>query len=403
MNIPETVVHSYRNFFVKTVSRSLQTAYKSITDTPIVTHDVQDRGLAALEFAPKPQIAPTVWYRAKELFLILSPKMEQSGRWDEWYPYLEQGVKMSIAFSDQRTEGELYLQIGILWQRRGHFQFAIERFEAAIACAKNVGGSVVWASGLNRLGFVAKQQHRLEEAVSYAEEALALIPENHAQRELSYAVLGMVSSCLREYGKAVHYFQRSLDICEAHGDQYQIAMRSGDLALALNHQGASQAAFELIDEAIIRLKRINAPVDVAINQMNLGIMYGSSGELQTALEYFAMAKPILEKVSNGFNLACLYNNQGYCYYKLQQWQDAERLYKVSLYQWQHLENWHSYANTLDGLGLVYDKQGRWDDAIRTFKEALQLLEEKVNKDECQHLFQEITANLEDVYQRSAHR
>ena len=401
MNRSEIVVHSYRTFFVKTVSRSLQTAYNSINGTSIVTHDIQDRGLAALEFAPKPQIAPTVWQSAKKLFLILSPRMEQAGRWDEWYPYLEQGMKMSIVLSDRQAEGALSLQVGILRQRRGEFQLAIQHFEHAVESAKQVGDVTIWAAGLNRLGFVAKQQHRLEEAVNYAQVALALLPEGHSQREMSYAVLGMVSLNRRDYEKAVAYFQRSLDICKSSGVQYRIAMRLGDLGSALNRQGRSQTAFEMISEAITIFKRIDAPIDLAINQMNLGVIAGCLGRLDEALDYFAWAKPVLERVSNAFNLACLYNNQGYCYYKMQQWQDAERLYKVSLHQWKQIENWHSYANTLDGLGQVYNKQGRQDEAIQTFKDALQILEDKFPKEECQHLSQEITEHLEDVYRRAA--
>ena len=94
MSRPKATVQSYQNFFVKTVSRSLGTSYDSMIKASDVTNDLADRGLAALDMALKPQIGPAVWDQTKQLLLTLSPKMEQAGRWEQWYPYLEKGLTM---------------------------------------------------------------------------------------------------------------------------------------------------------------------------------------------------------------------------------------------------------------------------------------------------------------------
>ena len=397
MSTPQTAVQSYQNFFVKTVSRSLGTAYDSITNAPDVTNDLADRGLAALDMALKPQIGPAVWDQTKELLLTLSPKMEQAGRWEQWYPYLEKSLAMSTTQSDQQAEGAVQLQVGIFRQRRGQFNEAIGCFEHAITCAKAVEDESLWASGLNRLGFVASQQHRMTEASNYIEQAFELMTEDDTQRELSYSVLGMMSIGLREYQQAVQYFQQSLEICQKNGDKHQIAVRLDNVGVSLHFQGSSQAALEKLDESAKILEEINAPIQLAITRMNQGIAYRSLGDHQTALLYYAETKPILEKALNTFNLASLYNNQGVCYYHLQRWQEAEELFQVSLLEWQHLENWVNYANTLDGVGMVYYNQGRLEEAVETFKNALQILSDKTDRDVSHHLSQEIAEHLEDTY------
>ena len=403
MSTPQTAVQSYQNFFVKTVSRSLGTAYDSITNAPDVTNDLADRGLAALDMALKPQIGPAVWDQTKELLLTLSPKMEQAGRWEQWYPYLEKSLAMSATQSDQQAEGAIQLEIGILRQRRGQFNEAIGCFKHTITCAKAVEDNSLRASGLNRLGFVASQQHRMTEASNYIEQAFELMSEDDPQRELSYSVLGMVAMGLREYQKAVQYFQQSLEICQKNGDKHQIAVRLDNVGIALHYQGSSEMALETLDKSVKILEELNAPIQLAITKMNQGVVYEGLHEPQKALDYYAETKPILEKAINGFNLANLYNNQGVCYYWLQQWQAAEDLYQASLLQWQQLENWLYYANTLDGLGLVYRDAGRLEEAVKTFKDALQILSDKTEKDVSHHLSQEITEHLEDTYIRLANR
>ena len=365
-----------------------------------VTNDLADRGLAALDMALKPQIGPAVWDQTKQLLLTLSPKMEQAGRWEDWYPYLEKSLEMSTTQSDQQAEGAIQLQIGILRQRRGQFKVAIECFEHAIVCAKAVEDNSLWASGLNRLGFIASQQHRMAEASNYIDQAFELMTEDDPQRELSYSVLGMIAMGLREYQEAVQYFQQSLDICRKNEDRHQIAVRLDNIGIALYFQGSSQGALKSLEQSVKILETINAPIQLAVTQMNQGIVYEGLNDLQKALYYYAEAKPILEKAINGFNLGGLYNNQGFCYYKLQRWQEAEQVYQASLHQWEQLENWLYYAHVLDGLGLVYRSTDRLEEAIQTYKDALQILSDKTDRDVSHHLSKEITEHLEDTYSQS---
>ncbi|MEM7538644.1 MAG: tetratricopeptide repeat protein [Chloroflexota bacterium] len=377
--------------------RSLQASFKELTDTPDFTDEVRERALNMLDLAFKPQIAEIIWPQTRQIILELSPKMEHSGYWDSWQPYLDRGLALSRTVQDKQAEGAIGVQIGIFQQRQGKVASAVEWYEWGMACAQAVDDKEVWAIALNRLGFTASQQYKVTEASDYIQQALELLSEDNPKIEFCYYVLGNIALCVHEPAKAAQYFRQSIDICQRTGDKHRMGINLNNLGNALHEQGMSKDALEIFAQAIQLWTEIENPVELAITKMNQGIVHDDLNKPFNALKCYSEAKPILEKSSNSANLAKLYNNQGYSYSKLEKWCEAKTLYQASLIQFQQIEHWLEYASVLDGLGLIYLKQGQLHKAAKTFEDALQILSDLTEDRVQEYLFQEITEHLQEAY------
>ncbi|MEM7539747.1 MAG: tetratricopeptide repeat protein, partial [Chloroflexota bacterium] len=250
MAIEKSAVLPEHNFLQQMVIRSLKTAYRTLTTTQAFTIEVRNRALGALEGVFDLQMTETLWAKVRKLVLALSPKMEQSGFWSGWLLYLQRALQMSREFFDKQAEGKISMQIGIFQQRQGQLDKAREWFHESIECAKETDDTLLWATTLNQLGFMASMQHKPTEASAYVNQALELMSDSDLQQEYSYFILGNVSLSLNEPQTATNYFQKSIHICQQHKNQTQIASRYNSLGNSLTAQGMYYEALDVYVNAM---------------------------------------------------------------------------------------------------------------------------------------------------------
>src|SRR5215217_6778591 len=98
--------------FTEYVRRGLRfTLRQGLASPGVLAEEIREQALALLDLSLPVE---TVWPQARDLLLAMAPKMEQAGFRDEWFPFLEAGLRQSEQQGDRLTAAEVQFQLGLL-------------------------------------------------------------------------------------------------------------------------------------------------------------------------------------------------------------------------------------------------------------------------------------------------
>ena len=274
---------------------------------PVPPADV-DQALHLLGFSLK---LSESWLSARELTLMLAPKMEQQGARHELEAVLESALVKSKEYGDLAAEAELRWHLGVLCHLQARYPEARVHLEASVALYERLGTGREQARALTRLASVARQQRRLDEAERLIEEAFSLRSPGEPPVAYALSVRGQIALEQSRYDQAAELFQQALDLSEAGEDRRMAAWLWVNRGMALWRLGRIQEAGACYHRAIELFDLVDDPVHQAVALMDLGILHSMQNEPTEALAYYAQAEPILRKAGDNHHLALLYNNIGY--------------------------------------------------------------------------------------------
>lgn len=334
--------------------------------------DLRDRARHLLTFSLK---LPAAWPQARELLIALAPKMEQAGhRDDAWLRYLQQGLAQSQALRDGPAEAELQLQVGFLYQLRNQYDQATAHLNTSIQRFAQAGDARGQARAVARLAYVCWLQRRHNRAEALAQDALALLAEDDAERGFSLAILGMIAADRQEWDRAESCLRKAVAYAEQAGDHRLLAKRSNWLGLCLQYQRKHDEALVCYQTASSWFERLGDTVEKVAADVNIGNVYSEIGQFKTALQIYEKVEPVWYVVQDESHLARLHNNKGYAYSKDGQYHQARDEYQRSIHFWRNTTDRASLINVLDGLSIVYMQMGNYKQAIAILEEALAELE-----------------------------
>jgi tetratricopeptide (TPR) repeat protein len=372
-------LNNYRSTFQQFIHAGLRASLARVQAAePIVPEVERQQAWHMLSFALG---APEVWEATRSLLLALAPKMEQAGFRQEWLPYLEQGVQVSQHQQDYLAEAELALQIGILQRLLSKFDLARQWLTASLTQSvafKQIDNQV---QALNELAWLDYLQQRYQGAAAYAQQALALIGDNGAERGMSYRVLGMIASDQERWQEAETYHRMTVEIFEAEGSLRKIARGLANLADALRGQGRFQESILYHQRVIGVFKGLGDVHHLAIAQMNLGIVYHKCQEVEQALIHYQKADGLFRKLYDKINLAHNCTNLGISYLGHHEIAKAEKNFCEAITIYQELEETGWRLNAMDGLAMALIADQRFDKAMDLLEQALTVLptvQESVN-------------------------
>lgn len=385
---------NYPTTFRAYILGTVRYALAQVQATPNLLPDaVRQQALHALSYALD---LPEAWPLTRDLLLAMAPKMEQAGHREDWMPYLERGLNRSQEISDIPAMANLHLQLGMLWQFLSKFDIACNHLHASATSFANLNDVSNHAKVLNRLGYIARLQRQYQEAKAYVEQALRLLTSEDLGRQFCYFVLGTIALDEGAWERAVQNFRHSLTLCEKMHDQRLIALRLGNLGLALYEQGNYTDAIDCCEQSIALFEVVQDPVQQAIIRMNLGNIYLLKQELKKALELYVIAEVVLKVAQDEFHLALVIMNQGIVWCCLHHWEQAEQLFLDALERWRRLSNVRWEVNTMEELGQCYFDQGLYKEASAIFQKALIQLQLIRNEPGYDPLYQSIIRRLNDV-------
>ncbi|MDL1897098.1 tetratricopeptide repeat protein [Anaerolineae bacterium CFX7] len=138
--------------------------------------------------------------------------------WAEWIEWSEYGIAACRALDDERGEGAIVGNLGLVYADKGEWDKAIEFYQQSLVTKERVGDVQGMAQTFNNLGLV------------YADKG--------------------------EWDKAIELYQQSLEISERLGDVVGISITEWNIGELYEKQGKLDEAIRMMERAIIVHERI---------------------------------------------------------------------------------------------------------------------------------------------------
>jgi tetratricopeptide (TPR) repeat protein len=282
----------------------------------------------------------------------------------------EQCSRWSEAQFILQALGELYKRTG----RRPEFRMLRDRglgcvgqdLKTAKAQGKNAFDLWMYIKGVdaNELlqirdlaGAVAVHQEILDELLSLNDPSV----DNNVA--VAYHQLGIVAEEQRQFGTAIDYYQKALEIFEEAGDWHSAASDYHQLGIVAQEQRQFDTAIEYYQKAL-KIRESAGDLHRAANQYHqLGIVAQEQRQFDTAIEYYQKALKIREDAGDWHNAASDYHNLGVVAQEQRQFDTAIKYYQKALKIREDAGDWHRAANQYHQLGIVAQKQRQFDAAI----------------------------------------
>jgi hypothetical protein len=154
--------------------------------------------------------------------------------------------------------------------------------------------SEAWA--LTQLGSLRSLQHKPEEALHYAEKALAFYQQRGYRKWLSLTlpIVGRAYRDRGEYEPALKLFEDQVKLGEQLGDQFQVGMADLDIGNVLSDEEQYPNALQSFDKSYDIFKSLKADSYIAYAAENRASMLWQLGRSAKASEALSEASSIIE-------------------------------------------------------------------------------------------------------------
>jgi tetratricopeptide (TPR) repeat protein len=361
----------YNDVFDAYINASAQIVLNQLHDNShSISSELKAQALLTLSYTLR---KAGTWSWAKEILLVMAPKMEQAALWDEWLPYLERGITTSRQVQDPDGNIQLALHLGRLHRLRGAFAPARQWLKHAATQAEIVRDGRSQALAFNQLAYVARLQSCYSEAHAYVTQALAHLDADDTERATSFWVLGTMAQDQKEWAQAIRHHTSALEIWQRVGNRQRAAWSLQNLGDTFRQMGYYDEAARHLRESICLLEQLQDRVNHAIACMNLGVFHVHQDQPDEALALFTLAEKVFREAGDPLHLAMVNNNLAVARRMQQAWLPAIQAAQASVYLWEALGDAKSLVNTLGELGLAYQGAGNIDEAIAIFERALVVL------------------------------
>lgn len=382
---------TYTSKFQQYLRRNLAYVLTLMRQTEtILSNQLCEQAMHTLSYALR---VPTVWPETNALLLTMSPKMEHAGYRQEWIPYLHRGLEVAETIGERPIIAEYNLQLGLLYRLLNAFGEATNYLTTALDLFGQIDTPIDQARSLNELAWVEHLQQRNHIAHAHAENALALLPEDHIERGMSLRVQGMaaIGDNRPQDGERLH--SEALNIFTEAGDQRRAAWSKHNLAFALQRQQKFDEAMVYYQQAAETLEGLGDKYHFLVVQINLGLLLSEKGNLEIALEYFSQAEPVAQTFGDKRHLANIYTNFGLVYLKLDRYQAGEKAFRQAIQYYQEIGNVGWSINAMDGLAMIFLAQKQYDQAKDILEAALDMLPQDAEPILYEHLTSSLNAHL----------
>lgn len=346
----------YAALFREYIQRGVQARLAAVRSAgPALPVEEREQSLHTLEFALE---LPDAWPEARELLIVLAPKLEQAGYRQDWIPFLQRGIEQCRESGDAAGQAEMETHLGMLYVVMGRMDEARALFQASAGRCQALGDAAGQARALNREAYLDRLQQRSQSAGQLVQQALDLLAPDNVEWCFSHFVLGILAVDRRDWPQALSHLSEAMDGWQRRGDPVMVARSLTNLGMAQRGAGQYGEAIASYTQAIAIMAEMGDPVNEAVTRMNLGNVYWATGQPQTALEHYLLAEPILRRTDDQLRLARVNTTIGIVSTQLGRWEQAHAALATAIDLNRLVGDPRSIANALDALGELYLAQGQ---------------------------------------------
>lgn len=293
----------------------------------------------------------------------------------------------------------------------GPLKDQIAQHEQKLATARVAGIVKEETTELNILGFLYRQAGKMQKALDYLNEALAIEQNTGSQagQALTEITMGRVYTDMGQEDKAMALFNQALAVWRKLGIRQAEATTLNSMGRAYNNLGQREEALKYLNDALAIWREVNksqgnrrmmstrdrlrnlgqlkdlkeqrdampekwreesGPAGEASTLDNLGRTYSDMGQGMQALDYFNQALPLWRATGEHGGEALTLNNIGRTYADLGMKQKSLESYNQALAIWREVGNRQGEASTLNNIGRFYRDLGLQQSALDYYNQAL---------------------------------
>jgi len=221
-----------------------------------------------------------------------------------------------------------------------------------------------------------------DEGLKYGKQGLALAEKLKWKRGVAYAykvIAGNYGYGKSEYGPALEYSLKSLEVFKEMGDSTGMAKILGDLGVLYWFQSDYPNALKYYFDALKINEALGIKNEMAATLCNIGIIYNNQEDYPKALDYMLRANRIDEELGNKSGVAANLGNIAEIYISLSDTTKAFEYSLKSLRLYEELGDKYGIARNFGSLGGIYTSKREYGQALEYFFKALKATEELGNK------------------------
>jgi tetratricopeptide (TPR) repeat protein len=237
---------------------------------------------------------------AWKLAVVASGFLELSSYWDDWKSVQETGVQAARLLGD-RTGEALNIQIlGDAFWRTGDLEGARGRYEQSAAISHELGISWIEGFALRGIGLTFQDQGMTELALPMFQASLRLFREAGFRRGegMSLAIIGKCAMTAGDAHQAISAADEAIALLQEIADDWSVAWTRLDLATALEHAGRDADAMNVLSLAAEEFARFKDRRCEARSLVPLGQLRRRHGDLPGAHSAWRRALDLYEEAGD---------------------------------------------------------------------------------------------------------
>jgi tetratricopeptide (TPR) repeat protein len=237
------------------------------------------------------------------------------------------------------------------------------------------------AEALNNLGYQARQQASITDALNYFNQSLEIRKKLKDSRGIATSLqnIGTLYDDLGNIPLALKYYTESMNIFEALKDKYGIAYALNSIAVIFYNQGDIPKALQYYEKSLQLREQINDKRGISNSLSNIGFIHKNQGDLRKALEYFDKSLAICIELGDKWSLGYALNNVGSIHSALGDTVKAMEFYNKSLQVREEIGDLQGVAISINNIGLIYEYKGDIPKAISYYNRSLDIFEKMGDK------------------------
>jgi predicted ATPase/DNA-binding SARP family transcriptional activator len=285
-------------------------------------------------------------------------------------------LRSALQFAQQENLFERGLRLatalGRYWWSRGEFTEGLNWLEMFLASAADMSPAATRAKSCQYAAAFLYRQGRLDRAVHFAEESLALRRPLNDDRDIaeSLNLLGMIASDASEYAQAEAYYREALRLREAIGEARGTAVVLCNLGYVLRLQGQYDRAHEYYEQSLAYYRQSGDVRGIATVLINLGNIHITRGDLTGARPPFEESLALSQQLGDRWGVVRGTSSLAVLALNLGEYDQAATLLQQTLTLAQAVHDEVSVASTLLNLGLLAYLQNDYGRAAACAEEAL---------------------------------
>lgn len=290
--------------------------------------------------------------------------------WLEQFESEKGNLRAALAWvlAEGETESGLQLVATLwwYWYTRGYFSEGRTWLAQALARDEMAVPGEARAKALSGAGVLAWNQGDYEAARSFYEESLAIKRASGDQLAISAQLnnLGNLAMDQGDYDMARQYHEESLAIKRGLDDEQGIAISLGNLGIVAYKQGDYETARAFYEESLVIKRKLADKRGISITVGNLGNVLFEQGDYATARTLLEESLALKRELGDKWGIAAVLSNLGGVALGEGNTKAARRFLEESLVIRRELGDRWSLADSLEGFATLAFQERQLERAAR---------------------------------------